>query len=80
LTLFRIVIVLFYRILIQINEKITPNQYLYLGSERIAHEHKYNTAKNDEVFDELVEMADEAKNKMIQGAIKVIEKEGKGYN
>jgi hypothetical protein len=60
-----------------INEKITPNQYLYLGSERIAHEHKYNKAKNDEVFDELVEMADEAKNKMIQGAIKVIEKEGK---
>lgn len=60
-----------------INEKITPNQYLYLGKERIAHEHKYNGAKNDEAFEELVEMADEAKNKMIQGAMKVLEAEKK---
>ena len=60
-----------------INEKITPNQYLYLGKERIAHEHKYNGAKNDEAFEELVEMADEAKDKMIQGAMKVLKTEKK---
>jgi hypothetical protein len=60
-----------------INEKITPNNYLYLGKERIAHEHKYNNAKDDDAFEELVEMSDEAKDKMIQGAMKVLEAEGK---
>jgi hypothetical protein len=60
-----------------INEKISPNNYLYLGKERIAHEHKYNNAKDDDAFEELVEMADEAKDKMIQGAMKVLESEGK---
>lgn len=60
-----------------INEKVSPNQYLFLGKERIAHEHKYNNAKDDEAFEELVEMADEAKDKMIQGAMKVLEAEGK---
>lgn len=60
-----------------INEKVSPNQYLYLGKERIAHEHKYNNSKDDDAFEELVEMADEAKDKMIQGAMKVLETEGK---
>jgi hypothetical protein len=51
--------------------------YLYLGSDRIASVHKYDENKDEEAFDELVEMADEAKDKMIQGAVKVLEKEGK---
>jgi hypothetical protein len=53
------------------------SQYLYMGSERIAHEHKYNEGKDDEAFDEVVEMADEAKNKMVQGAIKILKKQNK---
>jgi hypothetical protein len=51
--------------------------YLYMGSDRIASVHKYDENKDDEAFDELVEMADEAKDKMIQGAVKVLQKEGK---
>jgi len=48
--------------------------YLYMGSERITHEHYYNESKDEEAFDELVEMSDEAKDKMIQGSIKVLNK------
>lgn len=51
--------------------------YLYVGSDRIAHEHKYNEGKDEEAFEQVIEMADEAKEKMIQGALKVLEKEGK---
>jgi len=51
--------------------------YLYIGSERIAHEHKYDENKDETAFDELVEMADEARQKMIQGAVKMVEKQGK---
>ena len=51
--------------------------YLYMGSDRIASVHKYDENKDDDSFDELVEMADEAKNKMIQGAVKVLQKENK---
>jgi hypothetical protein len=51
--------------------------YLYMGGERIAHEGRYNENKDEESFDELVEMADEAKDKMIQGAVKILQKEGK---
>ena len=51
--------------------------YLYMGSDRIASVHKYDENKDDDAFDELVGMADEAKDKMIQGAVKVLQKEGK---
>ena len=51
--------------------------YLYMGGGRIYGENHYNENKDEEAFDELVEMADEAKDKMIQGAIKILEKEGK---
>jgi hypothetical protein len=51
--------------------------YLYMGSDRIYSENKYNETKDEEAFEELVEMADEAKDKMIQGAVKILEKEGK---
>jgi hypothetical protein len=51
--------------------------YLYMGSQRISHDNVYNESKDEEAFDELVEMADDAKDKMIQGAVKVLEKEGK---
>ena len=56
---------------------IGASPYLYMGSDRIYSENKYNENKDDDAFDELVEMADEAKDKMIQGAVKVLENEGK---
>jgi hypothetical protein len=51
--------------------------YLYMGGGRIYGENHYNENKDEEAFEELVEMADEAKDKMVQGAIKVLQKEGK---
>ena len=45
--------------------------YLYLGKERIAHEHYYSDT--NEHFDNVLEMADEVKNLMIQGALKKLE-------
>jgi hypothetical protein len=51
--------------------------YLYMGGGRIYGENHYNENKDEEAFDELVEMADEVKDKMIQGAVKILEKEGK---
>jgi hypothetical protein len=51
--------------------------FLYMGSDRIESEHKYNENKDEDAFEQVVEMADEAKDKMIQGAMKVLEKEGK---
>jgi len=51
--------------------------YLYMGSQRITHDNAYNESKDEEAFDELIEMADDAKDKMIQGVVKVLEKKGK---
>jgi len=51
--------------------------YFYLGSERIAHEHHYDDNKDDESFEEVIKMADQARDEMIRGAMKVLEAEGK---
>ena len=51
--------------------------YFYLGSERIAHEHHYDDNKNEEAFEEVVKMADQARDEMIRGAMKALEDEGK---
>lgn len=51
--------------------------YLYMGEERIRHEHKYDENLNEEKFEELVEMANDAQSKMINGVLKVLEKEKK---
>ena len=51
--------------------------YLYMGGGRIYSENHFNENKDEEAFEELVEMADEAKDKMVQGAIKILQKEGK---
>lgn len=44
--------------------------YLWMGKERIAHEHHYDDT--NEHFDNVLEMADEVKNIMISGAMKVL--------
>jgi hypothetical protein len=51
--------------------------YFVLGSKRVAHEHHYDDNKNEEAFEEVVEMADQARDEMIRGAMKLLEAEGK---
>ena len=54
--------------------------YLYMGRDRIENEFKYQNIHNEETFEEMLDMADESQHKMINGVIKVIEKEGKDVN
>ena len=55
-------------------------QYLYLGKERIAHEHKYNKFSDDnqEAFDEVLDMAEEVRNEMIKGSFSSIDNRNQG--
>jgi len=57
-------------------------QYLYLGKERIAHEHKYNEFSDDaqEAFDEVLDMAEEVRNEMIKGAFTSMDDKNKDNN
>ena len=50
--------------------------YLWMGSERIKHEYKYKDIHNEEAFDEMVEMSDQAQAEMINGVINYLESEG----
>jgi hypothetical protein len=47
--------------------------YLYMGSERIKHEFKYRPIHDEEAFDKVIEMADQAQAEMINGTIKALE-------
>jgi hypothetical protein len=49
--------------------------YLYMGKERLAHEHKYSDT--NESFDELLDMADQAQREMVSGVISILEEEDK---
>jgi len=54
--------------------------YLYMGRERIEHEFKYKEfidEEKKEAFERVLEKADEAQSIMIQGCMKVLEKQGK---
>ena len=54
--------------------------YLYMGRERIEHEFKYKEfidEEKEEAFERVLEKADEAQSIMIQGCMKVLEKQGK---
>jgi hypothetical protein len=55
-------------------------QYLYLGKERIEHEHKYNEFSDDtqEAFDEVLDMAEEVRDEMIRGAFSSIDSINQG--
>ena len=50
--------------------------YLWMGSERIKHEYKYKDIHNEESFDEMVAMSDQAQAEMINGVINYLESEG----
>jgi hypothetical protein len=49
--------------------------YLYMGKERLSHEHKYSDT--NEAFDELLDMADQAQREMVSGVISILEEEDK---
>lgn len=49
--------------------------YLYIGKERLAHEHKYSDT--NEAFDELLDMADQSQREMVSGVISILEDEDK---
>jgi hypothetical protein len=50
--------------------------YLWMGSERIKHEYKYKDIHNEEAFDKMVDMSDQAQAEMINGVINYLESEG----
>jgi hypothetical protein len=51
--------------------------YLWMGKERIEHEHHYDsTIEYNEDYDDLLEMADQSQREMINGVIKVLESKG----
>ena len=50
--------------------------YLWMGSERIKHEFKYKDIPNEEAFEKVLEMADQAQAEMINGVINYLESEG----
>jgi hypothetical protein len=50
--------------------------YLYIGRERLEHEFKYKNVPNEEKFDELLDMADQAQAEMINGVIDYLESKG----
>jgi hypothetical protein len=53
------------------------SQYLYMGKERLEHEFKYKDVGNDEAFEEVLEIADKSQHEMINGVMKILEKEKK---
>ena len=57
-----------------VTNMIQAGQYLYLGKERIEHEHKYNEFSDDtqEAFDEVLDMAEEVRDEMIRGSFNSI--------
>jgi hypothetical protein len=57
-------------------------QYLYLGKERIAHQHHYDSLNDDqeEAFDEVLEMAEEVRNELIRGSFNTVDDRTEGNN
>ena len=47
--------------------------FLYLGKERIAHEFYYDRPKNNQDFEEILEMADDVQSDLINGTINYME-------
>jgi hypothetical protein len=53
--------------------------YLWMGRERIEHKHHYDEfdGEREDVFQEVLDMADEVRNEMISGVMKILEKQNK---
>ncbi len=61
-----------------ITNMLQSSQYFYLGKERIAHEFHYK--ETNEHFDNVLEMADEVKNNLISGVMKIMDKKNGDYD
>ncbi len=61
-----------------ITNMLQSSQYFYLGKERIAHEFHYK--ETNEHFDDVLEMADEVKNNLISGVMKIMDKKNGDYD
>ena len=61
-----------------ITNMMAAAQYFYLGKERIAHEFHYK--ETNEHFDDVLEMADEVKNNLISGVLKIMDKKNADYD
>jgi len=49
------------------------SKYLYMGREKIEHQFKYIPIPNEESFEKVLDMADEAQVEMVSGTIKFLE-------
>jgi len=50
--------------------------YLWMGKERIEHEFKYHDIHNEEAFEEMLSMSNQAQAEMINGVINYLESKG----
>jgi len=50
--------------------------YLYMGRDRIEHQFKYTPIHNEDAFENVLEMANQAQAEMINGAMKALESKG----
>ena len=51
-------------------------RYLWMGKERIEHEFKYHDIHNEEAFEEMLDMSNQAQAEMINGVINYLEDQG----
>lgn len=51
-------------------------RYLWMGKERIEHEFKYHDIHNEEAFEEMLDMSNQAQAEMINGVIDYLEDQG----
>ena len=51
--------------------------YLYMGRDRIAHEFKYNTPPDEELFEKVLDNANQAQAEMINGVINYLNSQNK---
>jgi len=50
--------------------------YLWMGRERIKHEYKYKNISDEEAFEEMLDMSNQAQAEMINGVIDYLEDQG----
>jgi hypothetical protein len=50
--------------------------YLYMGRDRIEHQFKYTPIHNEDAFENVLEMANQAQAEMINGTMKALESKG----
>ena len=56
--------------------------YLYMGRDKIESIHKYDSVveNKEEEFEEMLDLAEAAKNEMIRGTVEILEKTGKNWD